>query len=395
MRLLPCLLPLVLVVSWQTAARGQAERPPPDDLPPPSVCLVASAPSPWAVLWTGWDVEVEYLLWFLREDYIPPLLTTGTPVSGGVLGHPQTRLLYGDERLETRHSDRFCGTRFRLAKWLDPHQLFGLEGRCIFLERDSTHFKAVSDGDLLLARPFLDARTGVPSSVIIAGPGPDGPRSGAFVGYTRVEFFSEEANALCALYRSPLAELDLIVGARFLQLRDRADMTAAARTLPERTTAYGLEDHYRTHNAFYGGQLGLKGDVGWGPLFVGFRGTAALGADAQIIRAWGYRVTHTPAGRDVLPVGLTVQPGNTGRFEDTVLDWVLDVGVNVGCQLTPHCRAFMGYTFLYWNNPIRSGRQIDLTVNPDAAVVADRPGIPFAKEAFWGQGLNWGLEFTW
>src|SRR5262249_7908399 len=149
---------------------------------------------------------------------------------------------------------------------------------------------------------------------------------------------------------------------------------------------FGLEDHYRTHDAFYGGQLGLKGDMGWGPWFLGFRGTAALGADAQLIRTWGYQITHTPGDREVVPVGLLVQPNNTGRFADTVLDWMFDVGVNAGCHLTPHCRVFTGYTFLYWNNPIRSGGQIDLAMN------AAQPGVPFKKEAFWAQGVNWGLE---
>src|ERR1700730_14776252 len=62
-----------------------------------------------------WYGRAEYLLWWLREGRVPPLLTTGSFANGGVLGASDTTVLYGDERLKTRHDDRFNGIRLALG----------------------------------------------------------------------------------------------------------------------------------------------------------------------------------------------------------------------------------------------------------------------------------------
>src|SRR5262245_49895944 len=54
----------------------------------------------------------EYLIWWLHEGRIPAVLTTSSFATKGELGQPDTRVLYGDQRLETRHDDRFVGGRF-------------------------------------------------------------------------------------------------------------------------------------------------------------------------------------------------------------------------------------------------------------------------------------------
>src|SRR5262249_22986591 len=48
-----------------------------------------------------WSVGGEYLIWFLREGRVPPLLTTSGFSSGGRLGEPDTQVLYGNDRLQT------------------------------------------------------------------------------------------------------------------------------------------------------------------------------------------------------------------------------------------------------------------------------------------------------
>src|SRR5437867_2959504 len=44
-------------------------------------------------------VGVEFILWWLREGRVPPLLTTSSAGSAGMLGRPDTHVLYGDRRL--------------------------------------------------------------------------------------------------------------------------------------------------------------------------------------------------------------------------------------------------------------------------------------------------------
>jgi hypothetical protein len=336
----------------------------------------------------------EYLVWFLREGHVPPLLTTGPFPSGGRLGEPGTQVLYGDERLETRHDDRFVGTRVSLD-WLAPSGSLGFEGRAFFLERDSTYFKAVSDGSTLLARPYLDARDGSEQSEVIAGPTPLGFRDGGFVGYSRVELFGEEANGVVPLAAGGGLHCDLLVGARFLQLRDRLDLTSTGYLLPQRTVLFGLEDHFQTHNAYYGGQIGLRGGWCCGDWLLDVRGTAGVGGDDQVVRATGARVFQTPFVRSVVPVGLAVRPSNSGSHPRAVVDTVSEAGVNLGYRLARHVTVFAGYTFLYWNNPVRAGDQVDPTVNPNVQGPPARPAIPFNSDPFWAQGANVGLEVCW
>jgi hypothetical protein len=273
-----------------------------------------------------------------------------------------------------------------------------VEGGGFFLERDSTYFKAVSGGDTLLARPFISALDGGPSSEVIAGPGQGGRRTGGFVGYSRVELFGEEANLVGVLVAGDGFRLELLAGARFLQMRDRTDLTATGRLLPDQATLFGLTDNLRTDDRFYGGQLGLRGALCRGRWGLELRATGALGADQQIVRAFGDRTFQTPLARVVLPFGLAVQPGNSGTFERADFDAVGEVALNVSYRLMRSVRLFAGYTFLAWANPIRSGDQLELVINPLQAAgrpTPPRPTIPFREDFFWAQGVNVGLDFNW
>jgi hypothetical protein len=316
---------------------------------------------------------------------VPPLLTTSSFASGGRLGEPDTRVLYGDDRLETRHDDRFVGVRVFLD-WLNSEATIGLEGRAFFLERDSTYFKATSDGLTLLARPYFNAADGSSAAEVIAGPTPLGPANGGFVGYSRVELFGQEANAVIPLAAGDALRCDLLAGARFLQMRDRLDLTSTGHLLSDPSFLFGLTDHFRAHDAFYGGQVGLRGRGTWGRWFLDARAAVALGGDDQQIQAFGDRTYHNPAGRTVLSNGLAVQPSNSGTFERGDVDVVSEAALNVGCRLCCHAELFVGYTFLYWNNPIRAGDQVDMS---------NRPAISFKTDSFWAQGVNVGLDLRW
>jgi hypothetical protein len=342
-----------------------------------------------------WSLGAEYLIWWLRRGQAPPILTTGPDASQGVLGQPGTRVVFGDGRLETRHDDRFIGARVSVD-WLNADRSFGLEGRAFFLERDSTYFTLKHRPTPLLALPYTDARTGRPASEIVAGPDPArGALNGGFVGYSRIELFGQEANAVVPLLDDEAWTVDLLAGARFLQMRDRFHQTATSFVLPEQSDLFGVKDNFRIHNAFYGGQLGARLERRFGRLAVQSRFTAALGADDQLIRTFGQRVTATPQIRVETPGGLYVQPSNSGRFERCNFDAVGEVGVNLAYDLRPRVRLIAGYTFLLWADPLRAGDQVDTVVNPQAGTAPARPVIPFKGDVFWAQGASVGLQLRW
>ena len=157
----------------------------------------------------------------------------------------------------------------------------------------------------------------------------------------------------------------------------------------------GLEDHYRVEDAYYGGQVGLRGEARYGGWFVNLRGEVGLGGNVAHVRAFGSSLYQTPAERLVTPTGLTVQASNTGTFDHTTLNMVSEAGLNVGYRVTDWLRIYAGYTFLLWDSPLRSGNQIDLVVNTRAGTAPARQAIPFKEDLFWAQGLNAGVEFAW
>jgi hypothetical protein len=66
--------------------------------------------------------------------------------------------------------------------------------------------------------------------------------------------------------------------------------------------------------------------------------------------------------------------------------------------------VYAGYNFLYWNNVIRPGDQIDRTVdvtfvpNPPAGVPAsgqNRPQPLFRQSDLWVNGIQFGAELRW
>jgi hypothetical protein len=339
-------------------------------------------------------VGVEFILWWLREGRVPPLLTTSSAGSAGILGRPDTHVLYGDQRLETRHGDRFNGTRFGLGYWLNDEHALGVEVSAFFLERDSTHFKAVSDGSQVLARPFLDAVTGSPASEVIAGPSPFGLRNGGFVGYSRVEFFGEEGNVVTPLLAGDAGRLELLAGLHFLQMRDRVDLTATGHPLASPSTLLGLTDHFRVEDDFYGAQVGLRGAWVCDRWRLSLTGEVAPGGSVATVRAFGDRTFQTPRVMRVTPFGLAVQPSNAGRFTHAEFAVVSQACLNVEYRLNQRVRVFTGYTFLWWANALRAGDQIDLVVNR-SQTGASRPALPYHTDDFWAQGFNAGLELTW
>jgi hypothetical protein len=385
-RLPTVLLAVLLAAPAATAGPGEEATPPAEDGPVPAAADAAPG--------QRWSVSAEYVLWWLREGRLPASLTTSSQASRGLLGRPDTRTLYGGDRLETRHGDRFNGLEGAVAYWLDDGHTLGIEGDAFFLERDSTYFKAVSDGSTLVARPFENP-DGSPASAIIAGRAPTGPREGGFVGYSRIELFGETADLVAPLVACDTFRLEALVGARFLQMRDRTDLTAAGHSLPDRESLFGLEDHYRVENAYYGAALGLRGGLTEGRWSLKMRGEVGLGADVEQVRGFGASVVHTPAGRRVTPVGLTVQASNTGTLGRTAVNLVSAEGVRVGYRLAEHVEVFGGYTFLLWDSPLRSGDQVDPVVNLRRGTGPARPAIPFKEDLFWAQGLDAGLAFSW
>jgi hypothetical protein len=350
----------------------------------------------------------EYLLWWTKNGPVPPLVTTspaGTPSgSAGVLGLPTTTVLVGNSNLDF---DERSGARFTAGFWFDDCQKHGFEASYFFLGRRDDNFTLTSGGVPILTRPFVNALTGTEVSEITAFPG---LASGNLQVLTSSRLQGAEANYLCNLCCNCCCDrgyrVDLLAGFRYLELDESIAIAESVRVSPSSPVLPGDEVHvfdkFSTHNDFYGGQLGIRGEWWWDRFFVNACAKVAIGDTHEVVVREGSTTIITPAGgTEVFPSGLLVLATNRGRVSRDEFGVVPEATLNVGYQLTPNLRAFAGYTFLYWSHVARPGDQIDRTLNVNLIPTSTtfgtpggpaRPSPEIKSTDFWAQGINVGLE---
>ena len=395
-----------------TSAGGPAVSALPELIPQPGRCDCAPeqccpleacgcpACGPEGRCWVG----AEYLLWRIRGDSLPPLLTTspaGTPrAEAGVLSTPGTVTLFGNS---TANEDWRSGGRVWAGSWLDCEQRWGVEANYFMLEDARTHFDAASDGNPILARPFFNALTGRPDAELIAFPGVS---TGSFSAAETTSLLGAGVWLRRNLCCGECYRLDALVGYRYLRLSDRLgiheDLTStdATSTTVPLGTRVDVADQFDATNDFHGVDLGLAGEVRRGRWVLEGVAKVALGTNVSKLNANGSTAITVPGFPTLIEsAGLLAVSSNSGHFSADRFGVVPEVGIKVGYQVTPHLRALVGYEFLFWNDVVRPGSQIDPVVNPNLLAPATpggpaRPAPRFGDTVdLWVHGVSFGLEF--
>jgi len=413
-RQLLCVLILSLgaggAVEAQTTPKAQ-ETPPPADgtvaLTGEASVVVPSdlveAVNPDNRFW----VRGDYLLWWLQGDRLPPLVTASPPgtaaATAGVLGQPGTAILFGDQRV---NEDPRSGWRVATGYWLDDAHACGVEGYFFMLESRSQTFSATGAGDSNLERPFFNTTLGRQDAQQVAFPG-------VLAGTVTASAGSQNLLGAGLLLHCNLIDragpagsfrLDAVGGFRYLHLDEGLGIEEFLKaTNPASAVALGtlitVNDGFGTRNDFYGGDLGLEAQYRLGRFSLNVLGKLALGSTQEEVNISGFTAVLTPAGSSsVMPGGLLALSSNIGRHEDSHFSLVPELNVTVGYQVTERVRVTAGYSFLYWTDVVRPGRQIDLDVNqtlipPAMPSGSPRPAFDFNRSGLWAQGINVGLEF--
>jgi hypothetical protein len=350
-----------------------------------------------------WYGSFEYLLWFVRGQPLPPLVTTG-PVTDnppGALGQPGTTVLFGGTNT---NFNPLSGGRLLLGYWFGPNHCLGIEAGGFGLSQGVSRFSAASGGSPFLARPFTNALTGAQDIEAVATPN---GLSGSVSAVATSQLWGAQANLRSNLFCGCNWFIDGLVGWRYLGLHESLTVqenlsvvNSVNPNLPAGST-FLVTDHFGTQNMFNGGQLGGVGEFRLGRWIFDLRATVALGVTQQFVSIDGSTVSSAPfQGSTTAPGGLLAQTSNMGRFSHDVFSVVPEIGINVGYQFTNHIRGFVGYNFLYWSSVVRPGNQIDPVVNPNL-IPPSQPGGPqrptfnFNGSDFWAQGITFGLDIRW
>jgi hypothetical protein len=384
---------------------------PPDPVAPPppdALFLPGMQAAPPARFYAG----AEYLLWWIRPDHAPPLVTTGDAQGGlnpaaGALGQPSTVILDNGNLTHNPMS----GGRFWAGYFLDCAGCKAIEVSGFFLGPTSNNFAASSAQFPVLARPFFNLNQGMQATELTAFPGIS---SGNVRVSSPTNLYGLQPDILCKLCCGCDWRLNVLAGFLYLNLHEGVTITETIQfdpgvlPAPFNGTTATVMDSFNTRNQFYGGQVGLDGRwYLYGKFFVDGRATVALGDTHQTLNIAGSQ-TFPPGTPNVssLPGGLLALNSNIGTYNRDVFSVVPEVRLALGYSFCDNVRLLVGYDFLYWSNVLRPGQQIDTNIDitriPNFAappgtqpIPGAHPGVPFKESGFWAQGLTVGLEFIW
>ena len=370
------------------------------------------APRTWLTL--------DYLLWFGKSQPSNfPLLTTSGPAAGGVPGNPSTQSLVGTDNLGY---NRFSGFRAETGFYCDPARRFGLYLGG-FLTEQRTNITSVSSdatGQPLYARPFINAATGLPDVLLVSFPT---FASGSAQVTTSSFLYGAEGGSWTNLYRSCpdyacLGNLNFIGGFRYLELYENLRIQQQTNILPGASAFFdgktyggpatiGVFDEFEVHNRFYGGQVGLNGDLRYGRWYLGGAAKLALGVMNERSDIRGFSsisaANTAPAGlsaNSVVPGGLYANANTIGRFNNDQFAVIPEFSVNLGYTVTSWLTATVGYNYLYVSRVARPGDQVTHTVDPSTIPTSASFGVggvgpigqrDVVQSSYWMQGVNFGL----
>jgi hypothetical protein len=345
-----------------------------------------------------WTVQAEYLMWWTRDRGLPPLVTTspaGTPRDeAGVLGLDDTRVLFGNEPVgEGLRS----GGRVTLSRMLDDDGCYFADARIWGLEDSGRTYFNSSDGEPILARPFFNGLLDQEDAQLVAFPGVTED------GRIRVNIHNDLLGAEVAgrmLWRDDCrGQLFLLAGYQFTRLDDSLTIRNVQTSVDPQSalpvnTLIDVQDSFRTHNEFHGGQLGFLATTCGGCWSFDLAGKLALGSMRQRAIIAGRTVIAPPFGSPLEgDAGLLAQATNSGDHQRHRLAFIPQVDVTARYQLNPCWRLTFGYSFLYWSNVLLAADQIDRRINFAPGIGPAVPEFSFRRTDFWAMGMNFGAEY--
>ncbi len=337
-------------------------------VPDDSVCDGCEQHCLWRPLANRLEIRTEWLQWWTKGNFVPPLVTTGpssqTQSEAGVLGAPGTTILFGNSDLNDASRS---GGRVTADYWLTCDHTLGIEAQYFGLGDNTQTFAASGNTYPILARPFVNVSTLAEDSGLIAYPG---VQSGNIRITAATDFQGAGADLRKTLFCFPGARLDFLIGCRYLRLNDDLNFNELdtfinpAGLVPVGSTLT-LVDHFSTLNEFYGADLGMTTDWHWCKWSLEFLLKVGLGSTSSHVSIDGSTTGQEPTLAPVTaPGGFLAQTSNSGVYQHNQFSVVPELGLNLGYDLTPRVRLVAGYTLIYWSGVARTGDQIDVNLVP-------------------------------
>ena len=361
--------------------------------------------SPW--------VSFEYMSTWLEGRYLPPLVSTSPPGTEGVV--PGATVLFGGEDVS---GNRQVAGKLSVGGWFDESERVGAGGKFFEIQTESIGFSAASNsnGSPLLARPFYEtwpsSNSGVgPASFLVTGQTAVGTLpftlTGDIQAITQTDVMGAEGYLRYLLYCAPGRRLDLIGGYQFSKVDDRLQINNSTDYQPQIFGAhFEAEDLFETQNKFHGGELGLLGEFGRGPVTISVLAKVGLGNMNEVVNIAGQSALTDAGGfTSYYRGGILALPTNIGTYKQDKFAVIPEAEIKLNFKLTRNLEATVGYDFIYWSTLALAGQQIDTSVGNLPTVNSSQwfggsldaaggtyPSFSGIKDSsLWLQGLSVGL----
>jgi len=370
-----------------------------------------------------WITPEGLLGWTRRAPLNAPLVTTSTDTttSVGAIGQAGTQIVAGGNGLAARDlpgARLTTGLNLQEAGWW----FLPVEFSVFYMQQTHTEFTGQSDntGYPPFSRPIFATQANI--ETVFVSSLPTFAVGGINVS-SATRLWGFEFNVLGLT--GPLISdgscnnirLDLFAGYRYLDLTEDLQIFSTASPINPafavffQGSAFGqgnttqVNDVFRTHNYFSGGQVGARLDWESGPLFINLGVKAAIGSMEQSVNIYGTSTLVQPGGTGVtVPGGLLAVLSNGGNHHRSEFGFLPEANLTIGVDVTQNIRVFAAYNLLYLNTVVRPGSQVSAAVDTrqvvtdfsyDPTVNAKDPPFQWHATDFWIQAISVGLTFRY
>ncbi|MBA4187003.1 MAG: hypothetical protein C0467_03195 [Planctomycetaceae bacterium] len=348
-------------------------------------------------MWAG----AEYMLMWYNPMDTPSLIRVVPAGMAGGAGAPALSMFPSKSKV---YYDGVSGVRFNLGYNFDT---FGIDASGFVMGRQVVSSTLASDGTVVsVARPYTPAggagATPTDTDLLFSLPGPLGYSGGVSASISS-QVYGFEINARRAWFTFMSDSTSVIGGLRYFDLQETLGVTGTA--LFPTGDSITVQDSIRTHNSFYGTQIGVSTVYGGNEPGFGFAFSTKMGIGGvnQRVDLVGTNTFVTGGVPDLQPGGLYARGLNAGSFSRGKFAYMQDVDLKFTYNFTSAFQVSFGYSLFYLSSVARPGYQIPATVNDSgirfvaAPTASSSPEPVFAwnTHGFVIQGMTFGATFQY
>lgn len=341
----------------------------------------------------GW-LDTSYLYYWYKPSPLPTLVTS-------LNGTVRTRLNGGDADF-----GQAAGARISGGLWVNDAHTLGYGWSGFLTEQRASFENFSSSGSPTLTRPFTDAVTNQITDFFVSD-------ANRLSGTVRVESGARlaggELYGLKSVRYCKTSNFSLLAGFRYMDLdeylvifQQTSSTNGAADpfTLGNRPNAgpINIVDRFRTRNQFWGMEFGGRGEITHKCFSFAMTAKVGLGNIHQTLDVAGQTTSPAISG------GLLALSSNIGRSNPNRFGALADCSAEFGVQLTENAKIFVAYDFLYLNDVIRPGTQVDTVISQRFLPTSPLYGIQSGPTApvktqnhddFFAYGLRFGYQLKY